>query len=483
MANPKSLKRRNIWFERLMAIIATINLSLVLFDLSYIPWRDFYLRNLPQITGIYDPVKGIEPHRETQQYLNTINQLQEQVSQTGLQSPQAENTLSQLRRLSDEMIDNNPFAAADKSGTLEKIKNRMRDRVKQGSAKEAFAHFWTQKYLLQNGWTKEITYFNNQIQPLIATNYYRQIGENGELIDYFWILDLPFVFIFAVELAVRSYYIKRRYFGFSWLNAALWRWYDLLLLLPFWRWLRIIPVSVRLDHARLLNLQPVRQQIHLGIVTNFAEEITEIVVVRVINQIQSSIVRGELVRWLLQKESLRPYIDINNVNEIEAIAAIFVQTIVYQVLPKIQPEIVAILHHNIDNAFNQSPIYRNLQNFPGVGQMQSQLGEQLATQISTNLYNALVSSIEDPVSAKLSSQLMQRFSEALGSEMQKKQILSELQTLLIDFLEEVKLNYVQRLSEEDMEKILQQTRQLRTHTAVKPIVDKGSSVLVPKETR
>ncbi|PLZ94985.1 hypothetical protein CEN50_23830 [Fischerella thermalis CCMEE 5268] len=462
MFNSKSLNNSKLWFERVMAIIATINLCLVLFNLSYIYWRDRYLQYVPRIVIAYDSVKGIEPHRETEKYLNTIDELNNQVSKTGLQSPEAESQLAELRRLSVEMIVNNPFASANKSGTLEKIKNQMRVHMNQESAKKAFAIFWTREYLVQKGWTNEFMFFNRQIRPLVATNYYRRIGENGEYIDYFWLIDLPFVCIFAVELLIRSYDIKRRYPSFSWLNAILWRWYDLFLLLPFWRWLRTITVIIRLDKAQILNLQPIRQQIHLGIVSNFAEEITEIVVVRVINQVQGSIRRGELVSWFLQKENLRPYIDINNVNEVEAIAAILVQTTVYQVLPKIQPEIVAILQHNLEGALNNSPIYRNLQNLPGVTKIQKQLSEQLATQITTNLYNALVTTVEDPVSAKLSSQLVQRFSEALGEQIQQKHVLLELQSLLVDFLEEVKLNYVRRLSQEDFNKILEQTRQLRS---------------------
>nr|WP_033366611.1 hypothetical protein [Mastigocladopsis repens] len=464
-----------------MAIIASVNLCLVLFDLSYVPWRDFYIRNLPRITQIYDPIKGIEPHRETEKYLATVDTLKEQVSQTGLQSPQVGKKLEELRNISREMIDSNPFAAVDKSGTLEKIKNRMRDRIGVESSKQAFSTFWSQAYLSKRGWNQEINFFNEKIRPLIVTNYYRNIGENGELVDEFWRLDLPFVILFGVELLARSFYIKRQHPGFSLSNAIFWRWYDLFLLLPFWRPLRVIPVFIRLDHARLLNLHPLRQQIHQGIVANFAEEITEIVVVRVINQIQGSIQRGELRRWLSQKENLRSYIDINNINEVEAIGTIVVQTIVYQVLPKIQPEVAAILRHNIESALRQAPIYRNLQNLPGLVQMQTQLSEQLATQITTNLYSAIVSATEDPVAAKLSSQLVQGFSEALGTEMQKKQVLSEIQNLLIDFLEEVKLNYVQRLSQEDMWKVLEQTKQLRRQPSVQPVLDKDSAALVRRE--
>jgi hypothetical protein len=481
MKNVQLSKRRSLLFERLMAIIAVINLGLVLFDLSYVQWRDFYLRRLPQITKVYDPIKGIEPHRDTTSYLEAVVALEEQVSQTGLQSPQTKNQLVQLSRLSTEIIDSNPFAGVNKSGTLEKIKNRMRDRTRQKSAKQAFATFWSQPYLTQNGWVREINFFNQKIRPLIATNYYRRIGENGESLDNFWIIDLPFVILFGIELLGRTFYIRRQHPGLRWSEAVLWRWYDLFLLLPFWRWLRIIPVLVRLDQARLLNLHPVQRQLNQGIVANFAEELTEIVVVRVINQIQGSIKRGELTHWLLSQENLRPYIDINNVNEVEAIAGLLVQTVVYQVLPKIQPDITAILRHTIETVFHEIPVYRNLQNFPGVEQAQTQLSEQLATQITTNLYKTLVSAVEDPVGAKLSAQLVQHFSQALGAEIQKKQVLSEIQSLLFDFLEEIKLNYVQRLSQEDIDQILEQTRQLRTQVSVPEVLQKGAALPETRE--
>ncbi|MDY6901566.1 MAG: hypothetical protein SWZ49_26325 [Cyanobacteriota bacterium] len=476
MINRKLKSKKNLWFERLIALTATANLALVLFNLTYVGWRDFYLRNLPQIQEMYDPIKGIEPHRETQNYLRTVEEFENQISESGIDSTASINKLEELRNLSVEMIENNPFAGASKSGTLEKIKNRMRERLDYESSKRAFSTFWSQEYLSEQGLISELNFFNQKIKPLISTNYYRQIGENGEFIDNFWIIDLPFIILFALELLARSYYIKRRHPGFSWLNAILWHWYDVFLVLPFWRWLRIIPVLFRLEKAELLNLQNLRHQTQQGIVANFAEEITEIVVVRVINQTQSSIKRGDLTRWLQQSKTLQPYVDINNINEIEALAGIFVSTIVKQVIPKIQPQIIALLQHNIDSAFNQSPIYRNFRNLPGIGQMQNQLSEQLATQITVNFYHALVSATEDPVSAQLSSDLVKRFSESLTDEIQRKKVLSEIQSLLIDFLEEIKINYVQRLSEEDVEQILEQTRNVHSGVSIPLLADTSHSI-------
>ena len=465
MTKLKTSQQKKLWFEKIMAIIATVNLVLVFFDLSYVPWRDFYFRRVSAITQLYDPIKGIEPHRDTKKYLEAVAGLEKQVTQTGLVSPQVKAKLADIRFLSQEMIETNPFASAGKSGTLEKIKNRMREHVGQKSAKAAFNTFWSQEYLSKNGWNQEIDFFNQKIRPGIARNYYRKIDENGGFLNNFWIIDLPFVILFATELLGRTFLIKRRYSHLSWLEAVLWRWYDLLLLIPIWQWLRIIPVTVRLDQAKLIDFYVIRKQIHQGLLANFAEEITEIVIIQVINQIQGSIQRGEMTRWLLQSDNVRSYIDINNINEIEAITGLFIKTLVNQVLPKIQPEVNAILCHSMEMACQQLPGYNNILMLPGLGKAQTQISEQLATQITNNIYAALASTIKDPVAAKLSTQLIEKFTTSLTSEIQQKQVLAEIQSLLNDFLEEVKINYIQRLSQEDIDKILEETRKMRTQSS------------------
>jgi hypothetical protein len=90
--------------------------------------------------------------------------------------------------------------------------------------------------------------------------------------------------------------------------------------LPFlrWAWLRIIPVTIRLHPANLLNLEPVRRQATQGFVASLAQEITEVVLVQSIDRLQISVRQGELTNWLFASVKRQPYIDLNNVNEIEA---------------------------------------------------------------------------------------------------------------------------------------------------------------------
>jgi len=468
-----SQARRNLWFERMMAVLASLNLLLVLFDLSYIPLRDFWLQGrlkvlgltleipLPPIAKWYDPIKDIEPFRDTDQYLKRVEELERQISQTGVRSPDVEIILQDLRRRSEEIVDTNPFQVANKTGTLEKIKNRMREHVSQskdGSAKDSFRRFWSQNYLATNSREQGLGFFNREIRPLLETNYYRPIGENGEFVDYFWLLDLPFVTLFGLEFLARTWLISRRRTGVSWLDAMLWRWYDIFLLLPVFRWLRIIPVTIRLSQAELLNLDRIQKQISQGFVANIAEDLTEVVVIRVINQVQTSIRGGDLAKWVSNRE-VRPYIDLNNTDEVAALTTLIMQLTVYQVLPKIRPDIEALLQHHLEKILNQSPAYQGLQKLPGMEQLQHELTGRLVKEISQAVYDGINTAMEeDPVGEQLFRRLIQHLSEALGSEIQAKQTLQKIQSLLTDLLEEIKVNYVERLSEEDLEEVLEQTR-------------------------
>jgi len=60
--------------------------------------------------------------------------------------------------------------------------------------------------------------------------------------------------------------------------------------------------------------------------------------------------------------------------------------------------------------------------------------------------------MEDPVAAELLNHLMQNFTESLEVEVQKQHNIQEIQSLLVDLLEEIKINYVKTFAEEGVEK-------------------------------
>lgn len=87
---PQGSRIGRLW-DRSVALWAAINLLLVGFDLTYVPLRTFWLQRnlypipsvplavpltaLPNITPWVDPIKGIEPHRETSAYLRQFRAL------------------------------------------------------------------------------------------------------------------------------------------------------------------------------------------------------------------------------------------------------------------------------------------------------------------------------------------------------------------------------------------------------------------------
>ncbi|WP_448169525.1 hypothetical protein [Leptolyngbya iicbica] len=140
---PMSVQRR--WFEKVMAAIALLNLGLVVFDLSYIPLRNVYRTIAPNVTEWYgQQFKGITPHPFTVDYLEKVSELETLVAEGGLVASSSERMLTELRTASDAMIAENPFDVANKSGTLERIKELMRRHVEATtgqpyeSATEAF---------------------------------------------------------------------------------------------------------------------------------------------------------------------------------------------------------------------------------------------------------------------------------------------------------------------------------------------------------
>ncbi|MEM9001992.1 MAG: hypothetical protein AAGE59_00560 [Cyanobacteria bacterium P01_F01_bin.86] len=453
---PHVVKATALWFERIVALIALCNLILVLFDVSYIRFRDFYLKFLPDFTMWYGTtLKGIEAERATSTYLKTVADLEEQVAQASLQSIQVETYLEDLREQSVAMIDENPFAIANKSGTLERIKNSMRDRIGVNSAKAAFSEFWSEEHLTKNGWPEEISYFNTEIKPLMETNYFRGIGENGLPKDNFWKIDSWFIAFFMLELLARTFYVSRKYKNYTWLDAILLRWYDLPLLLPFWRWLRVIPVTVRLNQSQLVNLVPLRNRINRILITNFAVELTEVVVLRVIDQVQNLIQEGDIARRLLTVGNDQ-YVDINNVNEVQAIVSRLASLMFYQVLPKVKPEIDALLQHNVTKAFDQAPGYQGFRQLPGIGNLPDQISQQVVSLFSQNLYQVLTGALEDEEGGVLTQQLIDKIADTVRTEIQENRTLEDLQTWTIALLEEIKINYVRQLSVEDVERLMEE---------------------------
>ncbi|MEO1133979.1 MAG: hypothetical protein AAFX40_14910 [Cyanobacteria bacterium J06639_1] len=463
--------------ERAIALLALAHLGLSVFDWTYVPLRDYYQRWLPQMTRRYDRVKGIEPFRSTQQYLDTVDEFEALIegnpenADRVLNTPQAEQLLADLRQQSSEMIADNPFVISNRTGNFERAKDDIRAQIGLESATQSFRTFWSSEYLSDRDVLEELDFFNRRIRPPIATNFYRGIGYDSQPEDNYWeAFDRYFVAFFALEFLLRTYWLSRRQEELNWGEAMLWRWYDIPLFIPMWgwfaivpvRWLRVIPVTIRLDRAHLIDLKSIRTQVIRGITASLAAEMSEIIVVRVINQIQGTVQSGKVAQWMLEpKQAEREFINVNGIDTVGAIANRLVELAVYRVWPRIQPQVEDLVSHSITSSLASAPAYRQLQMLPGFRSVPEQLSKQIASQLSDTAHSALITALEDPIGQELTETLVAEVGEALRVELNQGLTRKELERLIADLLEEVKLNYVQQLDDDEVERTLQEVHRLQ----------------------
>ncbi len=451
--------------DTLTLLLALANFGLVLFDVSYIRLRDQYFRYFPKLTQQYDPFKGIQPHNDTAQYLTEVDQLKVILAQNGPDNPQARELMTKLSDRSVAMIAEDPFRVANKSGSLEKLKNRMRQHIGDKSAKAAFKTFWSPQSLTAQNWPSELAFFDRQFRPLMVTNYYRHIDESGDFVDRFWTIDRWFIGFFALDILARVLWIRHRH-RTKWTDALLWRWYDLLLLLPFWQILRIIPVTIRLHQAGWINLDNIQNQISRNLAENIAGEVTELVLIQTFTVVQGTVQQGVL-RQLLK--SAPEIVDTNQVDELAVIGRRLVEVFSKTVLPQLQPDFESLIRHFVEQAIAQTPVYQTLKPLPGLDRLGSELSKQVAAQVIQTLSTVVDAGLADETGQKLTQQLGQHFVVHLQSGLNQKQTIDEIETLLVTWIEEVKLSLIQNLETQNPQQTLEQAESIRRLKASSPV--------------
>lgn len=435
-----------------------VNLALVLFNLTYVPLRQIYSWYLPAIVRLYDPVKGIEPHPVTERYLADIEKLRSLVAQSSLIEPSTQLALADLRRKSTTLIEENPFLASGQIASFSRLKQRMQQFTGAESAQEAFQQFWQTEYLMQVGWTQADDFLATKIEPLLQRNYFRETLPTGQYLDRFWRIDIFFVVFFGGELLLRTLIISRDRKQLGWGNALMRRWYELPLLLPFWRWLRLLPAGVRLHRTQLLNVEHLLAQITHEPAAYLSDRVSKFMIVQLINQAQTSIREGSLVdTWKHQSDQVQ----VGDPEKLDRITDRLVQLVVLRVMPAVKPDLEQLLSHSLNRALASSELYDGFQQIPGFRTLPDEALANIADYLAQATCDVLASSYTDQKGRVLLDQLSYDFRRSLGKELQTKTNSEELRVLLSDLLEEFKINYVQNSKQHDPEKLLQEVDNLQ----------------------
>ena len=453
-----TVNQKNTLWGKAIALVAVINLVLVLFNLSYLPFRDVYLHYTPFVVHLYDPVKGIEPHPDTETYLDTVGQLKRQLPQAGLQSPSTQQLLDSLQAQSIALVEENPFLSSNKLGTFAKLKRRMQYRLQTRSAREAFAQFWSEEYLDRVQSTTALAFFEDKIEPLLKTNYYRAIDENGLYIDNFWRIDILFVIFFALEYFGRTFWLARNRNDLSWGDAMLRYWYDTLMLIPTWRWLRILPVTVRIHKSGLFDLEKILAQITHEPTAYISHRASMFLITQLLNQSQEALDNGAIAKILSQSS---PGITVGEEDKINLIIDRLIGLTIYKVLPEVQPDVEALFRHSLRGALRESDIYQAFKSIPGLSSLPKEATEQLADYLAQATYDVLINSYTDTEGKIIFDRLSDNFASTLRQKLKDKATQTEIQALLADLLEEWKLNYIKGSYQRNPEETLAEAEKIK----------------------
>ncbi len=454
---------RYLWWQKLIALIALINLALVLYNLSYLPLRDVYLRYTPLLVKAYDPVKGIEPNPDTEEYLQTVARFKQEIAQKGLEADSTERLLASLQQQSNTLVEENPFLDANKLGTFAKLKNRMEYRLKTRSAKEAFSRFWSQEYLANTDIATELAFFDTKIEPLLETNYYRLIDVNGLYVDNFWRIDIFFVIFFGVEYLSRTFWVAKNRDDLNWWDAILRYWYDALMLIPVWRWLRILPVTVRIHKSGLFNMERILAQITHEPAAYLSHRASMFLIVRLLNQSQEAINNGAIADFL---SSSNEGVKVGEPDKINAIIDQLIGLTIYKVLPEVQPDLENLLRHSLKGALKESDAYQAIRAIPGIANLPQEAISQLADYLAQATYDVLINSYSDTEGKVIFDRLSDNFSHTLRQQLQDEATQTEIKVLLSDLLEEWKLNYVKTSHQRNPEETLAEATKIQETTSL-----------------
>ncbi len=453
----------------------------------------------------YDLIKGIEPDRDTQAYLRQVVQLNLKVEQKYLlganQSRELEQnidaSLENLRLSSAKLIDNPRYNQIPHNlGRITQIKYTMGDHIygnngevnpyltptlrllnqtpllkylapeilwANRSTKEAFFIFWSRPHLEKNGWQNELDFFQNNITFSLQSIYFRHRGVDGKYIDRFWLVDLPWLGWFWLEFLTRTWLLSRSQLRLSWWGAVKQRWYDLFLLQPFFPLLRILPAIIRLHQVRSPDMKKLAAALRLTVITSFAKEITDVILIQGINQVQYKLGKGYLQERVFsqpEQNTARPNVQINPPGKIQVIGGDLWQAVSCDVLPEIQPQLEAFLIYHVEKSLENIKIYRGLQRVPLLKILPKKISENLAIRLTKAIaygpekayQNKLnkAKEISDPVAEKLREQLVTGFRSNLMIALQQEHTITEIETLIADWLEEIKINYLKAEASEDL---------------------------------
>ncbi len=373
-------RKLHVAYELLFCLALTANVAIAVFDFTYlenIPYtpttmRDVYLElsrrpefsflkhKDPKIDLFYDPIKGIERHRATDSYVEDFRNLRTRLGSEREFSAENRALMQSLVDRAGDMINKRPpltdFSLAEKDGALEHLKDKMRlhfmqpgEKLRDLSAKKAFERFFSPENLTVERRAAEFRWFEEEIVPILAANYFRWIDDDGRPKNYFsrridfWFVLLLFWPDFLIRWAAAIF--TRRYR--RWYLFPVRNWVSVFLLISphhaAWvRLLRVLPLYSRLNANGWIPGGGIMPGILHDNAAVIAEEISGMVLVNIIAQVQAMLEKRAVnVEAITSSDALQ---------QIQRLTDQQAGILASKMVPQIQPDIADLVEYSINHA-------------------------------------------------------------------------------------------------------------------------------------
>jgi hypothetical protein len=260
----------------------------------------------------------------------------------------------------------------------------------------------------------------------------RRRGPDGEPVDRFWLVDLPFLAFFAVELFARwAAAVKRRSFARWWIYPLV-HWYDVLGILPLqqfrvFRLFRLMSIYVRLRRSEVVSVGD--DFVSRGvawIADAVTEEVTDQVALRVLDLAQREVEAGALSA--VTRRALLP----RRAEVREQIVARLAEVLSD---PELHERLGSFLRVNLDRAVGSSPALRRVPLPDSVlAPLVRTVGEVVYDSIVETLTASLGSEEGREALDAVVDEVMEAFTDTLGAG----EIEKLIEATVLDLLAEMK---------------------------------------------
>ena len=268
-----------------------------------------------------------------------------------------------------------------------------------------------------------------------------------------WRVDAPFQLLFLLDIVLRCLRLKSRYPAIRWREAVLRRWIDLPLLLPFARWMRLVPVTERLSRAGLIQLEPLRAVISRAVVALLAVELFEVITIRVVDTFQQLIRSPQLperVRSLCSHQTSNA----NDDRELLELLRLWLPLLLTKVGPALRPQLVALIGHLLQQSLSRSVMPEPLRRVAALQSAEAEFSRQLATGMVDSVLDLSRGAgtrigQRDQTLETLGTDALDRLWEELAVTLEQGPVLERSQELLTSFLEDLKRSGFRQFRDQD----------------------------------